>query len=490
MSDVKTLGVVGAGPMGQGIAQIGLQSGLNVVLYDLNREALEKSAATMFGFIQKLEDKGKLEPGATESAKARLKLADGVADFAPCEAVIEAIIERLEPKQSLFAELEGVVAPDAIIASNTSSLSVAEIAAGCKTKDRICGLHFFNPVPLMRLVEVVVAPGTSQEVADRAVALSHKIGKDPVVVKDGPGFLVNLQGRALPQEGLQIVQDGVSDPGTVDRIMRDAMNFRMGPFELMDLTGIDVNFPASTYIYEGYQHDPRLKTTTLHALMRYSGNLGRKTGSGFFDYSGDAGFPTSPEASANPPSFSPRIGEASADLDALGKDVGWTEGSDVTLIAPIGEDCSTACARLGLDPKTTVAVDCTARTNMHLTVMAAPGGGELAAQVADWLRSKGFKVEAIKDSPGFVLQRILGMIANLGCELAQIGVGTPADIDLAMKLAQNYPKGPMEIADWLGLEKLHTIMRTMQEITGSDRYRPALWLRRRAMLGLSVYTAD
>jgi 3-hydroxybutyryl-CoA dehydrogenase len=490
MSDVKTLGVVGAGPMGQGIAQIGLQAGLNVVLYDLNREALEKSAATMFGFIEKLEGKGKLEAGATESARQRLTLANSTADFAPCEAVIEAIIERLEPKQKLFAELEAVLARDAVIASNTSSLSVAEIAANCQSKDRICGLHFFNPVPLMRLVEVVVAPGTSQSVADRAVALSKVIGKEPVVVKDGPGFLVNLQGRAYAQEGLQIVQEGVTDPGMVDRIMRDAMNFRMGPFELMDLTGIDVNYPASTYIYEGYQHDPRLKTTTLHALMFNSGDLGRKTGKGFFDHSEGAEVPASPAASANPPSFSPKIGEASADLDALGKDVGWSEGNDFTLIAPIGEDCSTACARLGLDPKTTVAVDCTARGNMHLTVMAAPGGGALAAQVADWLRAKGFKVEVIKDSPGFVLQRALGMIANLGCELAQIGVGKPEDIDLAMKLAQNYPKGPMEIAEFIGLQKLHTIMLKLQEITGSDRYRPALWLRRRAQLGLSVYEAD
>src|SRR5690606_24685344 len=132
----------------------------------------------------------------------------------------------------------------------------------------------------------------------------------------------------------------------------------------------------------------------------------------------------------------------------------------------------------------------TARGNMHLTVMAAPGGGALAAQVADWLRSKGFKVEVIKDSPGFVLQRALGMIANLGCELAQIGIGSPADIDLAMKLAQNYPKGPMEIAEFIGLQKLHTIMLQLQAITGSDRYRPALWLRRRAQLGLSVYEAD
>jgi len=490
MNDVKTLGVVGAGPMGQGIAQIGLQSGLDVVLYDLDRAALEKAANTIFGFIEKLEGKGKLDAGATEGAKKRLKLAEAISDFAPCEAVIEAIIERLEPKQKLFAELENVVSQDAILASNTSSLSIAEIASGCTSKSRICGLHFFNPVPLMKLVEVVVAPNTTNKIAERAIALSNAIGKVPVRVKDGPGFLVNLQGRAMSQESLAIVQEGVTEPAVLDRIMRDAVNFRMGPFELMDLTGLDVNYPAATYIYEGYQHDPRLKTTTLHALLFNSGSLGRKTGSGFFDYAEGASVAPSPAVSSNPPSFSPSIGEASADLDGLAKDVGWTEGTDVTLIAPIGEDCTTACVRLGLDPKRTVAVDCTARGNMHLTVMAAPGGGELCTQVADWLRSKDFKVEVIKDSPGFVLQRMLGMVANLGCELAQIGVGSPEDIDLGMKLAQNYPKGPMEFADWLGLEKLYTIMLQLQAITGSDRYRPALWLRRRAMLGLSVYEAN
>ncbi|MCB2078187.1 MAG: 3-hydroxyacyl-CoA dehydrogenase [Novosphingobium sp.] len=483
---MQTLGVVGAGPMGQGIAQVGLTSGLDVVLYDLDRSALEKSATTIFGFIEKLEGKGKLQAGATESARARLVLASGMADFAPCDAVIEAIVERLEPKQDLFASLEQVVSADTLLATNTSSLSVAAIAKKCERKDRVCGLHFFNPVPLMKLVEVIVAPLTTPDAAERATALTRKLGKVPVTVKDGPGFLVNLQGRAYTTEGLAIVQEGVADPATVDRIMRDGAGFRMGPFELLDLTGIDVNYPVTQFIYEGYQHDPRLKTTTLHALMADAGLYGRKSGKGFHDHSPDAPPPPAPPEPSGRV-LRPRFAEPSPHWAALG-DV--EAGDDVTLVAPVGEDCATVCHRLGLDPRTTVAVDFTGADRRHLTVMAAVGGSGKANEVADWLRRLGFAVDVIKDSPGFVLQRILAMVANLACELAQIGVGTPEDIDTAMKLAQNYPLGPLEWAEKLGVSTTYEIMLHLQETTGADRYRPSLWLRRRALLGLAAHTQD
>ena len=489
MSDMKILGVVGAGPMGAGIAQIGLTSGLKVVLLDLSQDALAKAAKDIEGRIARMVEKGQLPAGFVEDARARLVLATGVADFADSDVVIEAIIERLEPKQALFADLEAVVRKDCILATNTSSLSVAAITARCQHKDRVCGLHFFNPVPLMKLVEVVVAPGTSAEVSERATALSLALGKVPVTVKDGPGFLVNLQGRAYATEGLAVTQEGVADPATIDRIMRDGAGFRMGPFELMDLTGIDINYSATTYIYEGYQHDPRLKTTTLHALMSAAGRFGRKTGQGFHDY-GDNAAAAYVAPAATGRALTARLGDDSPHWAPLRAQIGFADGDDVTLIAPIGEDCATACHRLDLDPQSTVAVDFTAVDRKHLTVMAAVGGAAAAEAVADWLRGSGFVVEVIKDSPGFVLQRILAMVANLGCELAQIGVGTPADIDTAMKLAQNYPLGPLEWAEKLGVGTCHTILSQLQAITGSDRYRPSLWLRRRALLVLPAHTLD
>ena len=486
MSDVKVLGVVGAGPMGAGIAQIGLTAGLQVILFDLSAQALDKARRDVMARIARLAEKGQLPEGAVADAESRLVLARELAGFAAADLVIEAIVERLEPKQKLFAELEGIIAADAILASNTSSLSIAAIASHCTDKSRVCGLHFFNPVPLMKLVEVVVGPSTSADVTERAIAFAKAIAKVPVTVKDGPGFLVNLQGRAYVTEGLAVVQEGVGDPATVDRIMREGAGFRMGPFELMDLTGIDVNYPVTGFIHEGYQYDPRLKTTPLHRLMADAGRFGRKTGQGFHDY-GEGAAPPQVAPAPSGRILRPHFAEASPHWARLG-DI--EAGEDVTLVAPIGEDCATACVRLGLNSKTTVAIDFTGADRRHLTVMAAVGGRTKAEEVADWLRGCGFTVEVIADSPGFVLQRILAMIANLGCDLAQIGVGAPADIDTAMKRAQNYPLGPLEWAEKLGVATTYSIMCQLQAITGSDRYRPSLWLRRRAQLGLPIHTAD
>jgi len=483
---LKRLGVVGAGPMGAGIAQVGLAAGMEVILFDLDAGAAKKAADSIDGHLTRMEEKGKLEAGFAAVARRRLLLASDLAQLAPCDLVIEAVVERLDVKQKVFAALEGVVAKDAVLATNTSSLSVAEIARHCTHKERVCGLHFFNPVPLMRLVEVIVAPATSDAVAELAARWVVHIGKVPVTVKDAPGFLVNLQGRAYALEALAIAQERVAEPAVIDRILRDAAGFRMGPFELMDLTGIDVNYAASTFIYEGYQHDPRLRTTTLHASMAASGRFGRKSGQGFYDYAAGATTAATPAATKAPTPFRVRLVESNDALEALARTLDAGTGDEVVLIAPVGEDCATACSRLGLDPARTVAIDLTGLDANHLTVMAAVGGRALTEPVGDALRAKGFTVEAIADSPGFVLQRVLAMIANLGCELAQIGVASPDDIDLAMKLAQNYPKGPIEFADWLGVEKTHAIMRQLQAITGSDRYRPSLWLRRRALLGLSA----
>jgi 3-hydroxybutyryl-CoA dehydrogenase len=265
----------------------------------------------------------------------------------------------------------------------------------------------------------------------------------------------------------------------------------MGPFELMDLTGIDVNFPATSFIYQGFQHDPRLKTTTLHELMFNAGRFGRKTRRGYHDYSDAAPLPQEAGPAPAPKTLEARVVEAShPSFDVLRRDHGLEEGGDIALLTLVGEDVATAAHRLGLDPVRTVAIDFTGFERKFLTVMSGLGGSDAAQRVADWAFSRGFRVARIKDSPGFVAPRILAMVANLGCEMAQIGIGSPADIDLAMKLAQNYPKGPLEWADHLGLGVVMLILGRLQSITGSDRYRPSLWLRRRALLGRSIYECD
>lgn len=485
MADIKVVGVVGAGPMGTGIAQVALAAGYEVVLYHYRQERLPEAADEISKRLGRLVEKGRMPEGTVEDARKRLTLAKDLSAFGAADLVIEAIVEQLAPKQELFQKLEDIVSETAILATNTSSLSVAGIGLNCRNKRRVAGLHFFNPAPLMRLVEVIRAPATSDETVATLTEVSKKFGKTPVTVSDGPGFLVNLQGRAFSTEAMAIAHEGVADPATIDRILREGGGFRMGAFELMDMTGIDLNYPAAVAIFKGQHYDPRFKTTPGHALLWNAGLFGRKSGRGFHDYDPDAKPYEAPAGKEG--TLSVTLPESAPGFDQLKNEGVLKEGGDTILVAPIGEDCAGICHRLKLDPAKTVAVDFTGLEKKHLTLMPTVGGDGRVEEVAAILRGNGYTVEIIKDSPGFVLQRIVAMIANLGCELAQTGVGSPEDIDTAMKLALNYPRGPLEWADFFGAETCYEIMRQLHEITGYDRYRPSLWLRRRALLGQSLY---
>lgn len=494
LKSLHTIGVVGSGAMGAGIAQVALTSGLNVVLHDLNAEALKKARNEISARIERLVEKGQLSADVVKQIDERLILASDLAAMAPAQVVIEAIIERLDAKQSLFAALEKVVAEDAVLATNTSSLAVAAIARGCARRERVCGMHFFNPVPLMKLVEVIGTPDTSEQTFETALALSSLLQKTAVRVKDVPGFLVNLLGRAYTTEALHVRHENVASEAVIDEIMREAAGFRMGPFELMDLTGIDVNFPATSFIHQGFQQDPRLKTTILHEAMFNAGRFGRKTGQGFHNYSDEAQAQSNSEPAEPSVDLITFVAESHQGFEALasaGLKLGVRDKADVVLISPNGEDATAACVRLGLVPDNVVAVDFFAIDRKFLTLMAPPGGSGVIQALASQLRRLGYKVVVIKDSPGFVAPRITAMIANLGCEVAQIGVAeSPEDIDVAMKLAQNYPRGPLEWADHTGPQRVFEILSQLQAIMGSDRYRPSLWLRRRAMLNLPIRTRD
>ena len=491
---LDTLGVIGAGAMGAGIAQSALTAGLKVILHDANSAALAKARGEVHARIARLAEKGQITAEAAADADRRLTLAERLQELAPAQIVIEAIVEQLEPKQRLFAALEEILPADTVLATNTSSLSVAAIARVCRHRERVCGLHFFNPVPLMRLVEVIRAADTSAGTMERALELAQRLGKTAVRVKDVPGFLVNLLGRAYLTEALHIHHEGVASAAAIDRIMREAAGFRMGPFELMDLTGIDVNFPATRVVYEGFQHDPRLKTTVLHESLFMAGQLGRKTGRGFHDYSeGRTGSAPADDGVGTAAATAPPVSAwAAEDTPGFGllaeRDVQFVaaEQAEVILVSPVGEDAATVAARLRLDPTRVVAVDFLGMEKGFLTLMAPIGGDAAARKLAAFLRGTGLSVAVIKDSPAFVAPRILAMIVNLGCEIAQMEIGTPEDIDVAMRLAQNYPRGPFEWGESLGAQRVHDTLRQLQAVTGSDRYRPSLWLRRRALLGLPL----
>jgi 3-hydroxybutyryl-CoA dehydrogenase len=320
-----------------------------------------------------------------------------------------------------------------------------------------------------------------------------------VLVADSPGFLVNLGGRAFTTEALRLLQEGVASPAQIDAILKDCGGFRMGPLELMDLTGMDVNYPVSRIVFEAFQNDPRLKTTPYHKLLVDAGRLGRKTGVGHYGYDANGRMidPPSPDhASDAAPAaraFVPEVEErlvallAEAGIEALGH---HTHDCPI-VVAPLGEDVSTFAARTGEDHRRLVALDLTGDTSRRITLMTAPGADPATRDsVAAALARSGRQVTAIKDSPGFVLQRVRAMIANLGCEMAQMGLASPGDIDLAMKLGLNYPLGPFEIAQTMGAKETLRIMEQLQAVTGDDRYRSSLWLRRRALLDLPLDTPD
>ncbi len=270
--------------MGAGIAQVSAQAGFDTVIYDVSQEFVDKGLGRIRGFIQRSRERGKLTPEQEKQILARLKGSLKLEDLGGGCLIIEAAPEKIELKRDIFQKLDSLCAPQTLLATNTSSLSVTAIAASIKHPERAIGMHFFNPPPLMALVEVIQGAQTLPENLQKAVELVRKMGKTPVSAKDTPGFVVNRIARPFYNEALRILGDGDATVETIDRIMKEAGKFRMGPFELMDLIGNDVNFAATSSLYEAFFHDPRFRPSPIQHRMFQAGHLGRKTGKGFYTY--------------------------------------------------------------------------------------------------------------------------------------------------------------------------------------------------------------
>ena len=493
-------GIVGTGAMGGGIAQIAAQAGVRVILMDSRPGAAAQARDAIARALGKLAEKGKVTEDAVTRAMGCLFVADALADLAPCHVVVEAIVEDLAVKQALMRDLETVVGDDCLLATNTSSLAVTAIAAACKSPGRVGGFHFFNPVPLMKVVEVIDGALTEPWVGDTLTTLGRRIGHQPVRAKDTPGFIVNHAGRGYGTEALKLVGEGVADVVTVDRLLRDAAGFRMGPFELLDLTALDVSHPVMESIYDQYYQEPRYRPSPITRSRLAAGLLGRKTGRGFYVYEGDRQVVPppgpSPEEWAGPVWVAPgeggtAVAAQAARLGAAVETGAAPSAGALCLVAPLGEDCTSAALRHGLDPRRTLAVDPLFGLDSHRTLMTNPVTEAPWRDAAHGLfGADGKPVTVIHDSPGFIAQRVVAAIVNVGCDIAQQRIATPEDIDRAVTLGLGYPAGPLAWGDRLGSAKVLAVLDAMLAITGDPRYRPSLWLKRRALLGVSLLTPE
>ena len=492
--------VFGAGTMGRGIAQVCAQAGIRTLLSDTREGVVKEAIAAIDKALEGQVAKGRMTAEAKASTLANLVEIKSYDEAAEASLVIEAIVELVEPKRQLFREMEKRIAPDAVLATNTSSLPVTEIAAGCERPARVAGLHFFNPPPLMRLVEVIGGLRTDPKLVETLTRFVRRIGKHPVVATDTPGFVVNHAGRAYGPEALRIVAQGIASPREVDLLMKEAAGFRMGPFELLDLVGGDVTHAVMVSIYNQYFGEPMYQPSAQMTTRVAGGLLGRKTKQGFYNYDGP---PTASQPTIDVPEAAKPADAWVADEEGGPELAQWLDkaGVKVTLggspasgalcfVTPLGEDATGAAVRLGLDPACTVAVDMLGRFAGRRTVMKNPLTKPQTLGAAVAALSDGVPVTAINDSAGFVVQRLLAMIVNVGTRIAELRIAAPGDIDIAVELGLNYPKGPLALGDGLGPARVLGVLDGMQAVTHDPKYRATAWLRRRAKLGVSLLTSD
>jgi len=493
--------VVGAGIMGAGIAQVAAQAGHRVFLFDLNAGAAAAAKLKLTATFSALIGKGKLTETSAQAALQRIEPVSELQAAAAVGLVIEAIVENLDAKRSLFAQLEAIVAADTVLATNTSSISVTAIANGLKHPSRLVGMHFFNPVPLMKLVEVVSGLQTAPAVAHNIFELSHAWGKTPVHAKSTPGFIVNRIARPYYAETLALLQEQAATPAVLDACLK-AVGFRMGPCELMDLIGHDTNLAVTKSVFEANFFDKRYAPSVLQAEMVAGGLLGRKSGRGFYAHPADGGaLPVAVHEAPNTASEVTVHGNGTV-ADALALAV-------TTALAPQGwgpaREPTSAWTGLAIDGARLVLTDGRTARDMAAVLacrdvavfdrflqqprvpgtalayaMAPSASAAWCMQAPAWLAALGFAPLPLADAPGLVVARTLAMLINEAADAVQHGVCTTAGADAAMVAGLNYPAGPFQwLAAW-SFDGVTSVLQALDCEYRGERYRVSPWLRRQA----------
>lgn len=503
MADAETalrsaipVAVVGAGTMGSGIALVAAKAGHNVLLHDADAKAIQRGLDGLRKGLDRLVAKGKLTAADRDAQLGRITPLPNIDGVAPAGLVIEAIVEDFGIKRDLFKRIEAAVGPDAILASNTSSLSVTALAAVLSRPERFAGIHFFNPAPILPLVEIVSGHLTAPAVAATAFATCRAWGKTPVHCRSTPGFIVNRVARPFYGETLRLLTEDAATPATLDAILRETGGFRMGPCELMDMIGHDVNYAVTRTVYELLFQDPRYKPSLVQKELVDSGLLGRKSGRGFFDYAAGATAPAPDDAPAGPKParvvIEGDLGPAAA-LGALAEAAGLTverrDGTglvrlDGTTLALTDGRCATERMAEAGGPQVLfdLALDYGAVKRMAIAPAdQAPATATAAA--AGFFQALGKTVSVLDDAPGLVVMRTVAMIINEAVDAAHQQVASIDDIDLSMLKGVNYPRGPLAWCDSLGAARVATVIDSLARAYGEDRYRASPLLRRHALTG-------